>query len=165
MPSPAWSSNWGWGLLLIACTLVVHAIGLVAIGVALSRAGDRVWARGWGRRRALAVLVLLIGAAGWLLAVLHGLEAAMWAYAYLRLGALDSLGSAMLYSVDSMATRGASGLRLEPHWRMMGALEAANGMLLFGMSTAFLFAASERMWRRWGRKARHPGDRSGPRAC
>ena len=43
---------------------------------------------------------------------------------------------AMLYSVDSMSTRGASGLTLQRYWRMMGALEAGDGMLLFGNSTA-----------------------------
>jgi len=46
---------------------------------------------------------------------------------------------ALLYSVDSITTRGASGLMLDRSWRMMGALEAADGMLLFGISTAFIF--------------------------
>jgi hypothetical protein len=45
----------------------------------------------------------------------------------------------MLYSVDSMATRGASGIVLQTHWQMMGALEAFDGMLLFGISTALIF--------------------------
>jgi len=44
------------------------------------------------------------------------------------LAALGSLADAILYSVDSMTTRGASGLVLERHWRMMGALAAADGM-------------------------------------
>jgi hypothetical protein len=38
-----------------------------------------------------------------------------------------------------MATRGASRFMLQPHWQMMGALEAADGMLVFGISTAFMF--------------------------
>jgi hypothetical protein len=45
-----------------------------------------------------------------------------------------------------MTTRGASGLVLEQHWRMMGALEAANGMLLFGISTAYIFAVMQVYW-------------------
>src|SRR5262249_17283925 len=39
-----------------------------------------------------------------------------------------------------MSTRGASGLTLQRPWQMMGALEAVNGMLLFGISTAYVFA-------------------------
>ena len=80
---------------------------------------------------------------GLLLALLHGIEAAVWAAAYLWLGALDSLGTAILYSIDSMTTRGASGVMLQTHWQMMGALEAADGMLLFGISTAFIFTVMQ----------------------
>ena len=59
------------------------------------------------------------------------------------LGAFGSLEAAILYSVDSIATRGASGLVLQSHWQMMGALEAANGVLLFGISTAFIFTVMQ----------------------
>ena len=34
----------------------------------------------------------------------------------------------------------------EQHWQMMGALEALNGMLLFGLTTAFLFAMIQEVW-------------------
>jgi hypothetical protein len=51
---------------------------------------------------------------------------------------------AILYSLDSITTRGASGLVLQQHWRRMGALEAADGMLLFGISTAFIVAVMQR---------------------
>jgi len=74
------------------------------------------------------------------------LEAAIWAAAYVWLGALDSPKDAILYSVDTMTTRGASGLMLQQHWQMMGALEAAGGMLLFGISTAYIFAVMQLYW-------------------
>jgi hypothetical protein len=45
-----------------------------------------------------------------------------------------------------MTTRGASGLTLQQHWRMIGALEAAGGMLLFGISTAYIFAVMQAYW-------------------
>jgi hypothetical protein len=35
---------------------------------------------------------------------------------------------------------------LEQHWRMMGALEATDGILLFGVSTAFIFAVMQACW-------------------
>jgi len=52
----------------------------------------------------------------------------------------------LLYSVDAMSTRGASGLTLQRPWQMMGALEAVNGMLLFGISTAYVFAVMQVYW-------------------
>jgi hypothetical protein len=35
---------------------------------------------------------------------------------------------------------------LDPHWQLMGALEALNGILLFGLTTAFLFAMIQEVW-------------------
>jgi hypothetical protein len=52
----------------------------------------------------------------------------------------------LLFSIDSMSTRGASGLTLQRHWQLMGALEAVNGMLLFGLSTAWLFTVGQAYW-------------------
>ena len=91
----------------------------------------------------MTITIGLIGAVGFLLAVLHGIEALIWATVYWWLGALRLPQEALLYSVDSITTRGASGLMLERSWRMMGALEAADGMLLFGISTAFIFSVMQ----------------------
>ena len=45
-----------------------------------------------------------------------------------------------------MSTRGASGLTLQRPWQMMGELEAVTGMLLFGVSTAYLFSVMQEYW-------------------
>jgi hypothetical protein len=37
-------------------------------------------------------------------------------------------------------------MHLAPHWKMMGALEALNGWILFGLTTAFLFTVIQRAW-------------------
>ena len=95
-------------------------------------------------RHIAAIQIGVIGVVGLVLAALHGLEAALWAAAYWWLGALSSPAEALL--VDSISTRGASGLALERHWRMMGALEAMDGMLLFGISTAFIFTVMQAYW-------------------
>jgi hypothetical protein len=140
------SVNWAWGLSLIVLTIAIHTMGVVMMAVAGLRI--RLWleTRNLGFRHVILTAISGIGAVGLLLAVLHGIEAAIWATAYVWLGALDSLNDAVLYSLDSMTTRGASGLTLEPHWQLMGALEAANGMLLFGISTAFIFAEMQVYW-------------------
>ena len=56
----------------------------------------------------------------------HGWPMRIWAAAYLWLGALDSPIDALLYSVDAMSTRGASGLTLQRPWQMMGASTASR---------------------------------------
>jgi hypothetical protein len=135
--------NWTWGLSLIALTIGIHVTGVTFLVPALHSFRVRLESRSLGLPRVIAIMVSAFTAVGLLLAVLHGIEAAFWAAAYLWLGALGSPEAAILYSVDTMATRGASGLTLQPHWQMMGALEAANGMLLFGISTAFIFSVMQ----------------------
>ena len=136
--------NWTWGLSLIVLTIAIHAIGVVALAIVSLRIHVRITNRRLGLR--YVIVIGLVAAAGLLLAVLHGIESAIWAAAYLWLGAIDLPLDAILYSVDSMSTRGASGLTLQGHWRMMGALEAVDGMLLFGISTAFIFALIQGYW-------------------
>jgi hypothetical protein len=143
-------SNWGLGLSLIMLTMVVHATGIAVMALAVMRIEEQVETESHRRfrlRHHLVILIAMIGAVGVLLTVLHGIEAGMWAAAYLWLGALQSPSEAILYSVDSMSTRGASGLTLQHHWSMIGALEATDGMLLFGISTAFIFAVMLGQWR------------------
>ncbi len=48
--------------------------------------------------------------------------------------------SAILYSLSAMTTCGHADIFLADHWRLMGALEALNGMMRFGLTTAFLFS-------------------------
>ena len=139
--------NWTLGLSLIALTMAIHATGIAFLAFATERIRVRMESLNrLSLHHVLAILIGLIGVVGLLLAALHGVEAALWAAAYWWLGALDSPGEAILYSVDSISTRGASGLMLERHWRMMGALEAMDGMLLFGISTAYIFTVMQAYW-------------------
>ncbi|HXA25728.1 MAG TPA: hypothetical protein VNW90_25900 [Acetobacteraceae bacterium] len=138
--------NWTWGLSLIALTIAIHATGVVMMALVGLRIRAWLETRNLRSRRVIPIVIGIVGVIGLLLAVLHGIEAAIWAAAYIWLGALDSPEDAILYSVDSMTTRGASGLMLQQHWQMMGALEAAGGMLLFGISTAYIFAVMQEYW-------------------
>ena len=139
--------NWTWGLSLIALTIAMHGAGVILMAFAGVSIRARIENRNHVHLRHVAAIQIgLIGAVGLLLAALHGVEAALWAAAYWWLGALNSPTDAILYSVDSMSTRGASGLTLERHWQLMGALEAMDGMLLFGISTAFIFAMMQAYW-------------------
>jgi hypothetical protein len=135
--------NWIWGLLLIALTIAIHVTGVTLMVSVLHGFRLRLESRSPGFPRIFAIVIGTITTMGLLLATLHMIEATLWAATYLWLGALGSPEAAMLYSVDSIATRGASELVLQSHWRMMGALEAVDGVLLFGISTAFLFTVMQ----------------------
>jgi hypothetical protein len=138
--------GWCWGLSLIALTMAIHATAVVMMAFVLVRIRARLETRGANLRNLIAILICTIVVIGLLLAVLHGIECGIWAAAYLWLGALDTPIDALLFSIDSMSTRGASGLKLQQHWQMMGALEAVDGMLLFGVSAAYIFAVMQAYW-------------------
>src|SRR5215469_7347408 len=138
--------SWHWGLSLIALTVAIHATAVVMMAFVMVKMRARLEARALTLWKLIAILIFIIVVIGLLLAILHGLECGIWAAAYWWLGALDSPIDALLFSVDSMSTRGASGLKLEQHWQMLGALEAVNGMLLFGVSAAYIFAVMQAYW-------------------
>jgi hypothetical protein len=97
-------------------------------------------------RRSEFVLALLMIVTVLMLTVLHGVEATAWAGAYVVLGARADFASAMLYSLSAMTSYGHADVFLAKQWQLMGAIEALNGMLLFGLSTAFLFAVLREHW-------------------
>jgi peptidoglycan biosynthesis protein MviN/MurJ (putative lipid II flippase) len=137
-----WIGDWAWGLPLIVLTVVIHVCGLALIGERVVHVlGEPVDRRGF-----LPKFAMVMGGTSLLATLLHGIEGGIWAVAYRFLDALPDQKTAMLYSLSAMTSYGHANLFLSPHWQLMGALEALNGMLLFGLTTAFLFAMIQRVW-------------------
>jgi hypothetical protein len=143
----AWNASLSWSFALIAITISIHIVGIGSIANAIDRFRTRLLhsRRPYLGSTPATVAILVAVALG--LAALHGLESFVWAVSYVHLNAFNSPADATLYSVDSMTTRGSSGLAAAGEWRMMGAAEAGDGMLLFGISTAFLFFVMTRLWK------------------
>ncbi|MBS0578547.1 MAG: hypothetical protein JSR36_04715 [Proteobacteria bacterium] len=137
-----WNGNWAWSLPLIVLTVVLHVICLGVINTGVVRALQSVTSR----RHFITAFALVMGVTTLLSTILFGLEAAIWAFAYLRLGAIADAASAMIYSLSAMTAYGHAELYLARHWQLMGALEALNGLLLFGLTTAFLYGHIQRVW-------------------
>ena len=74
-----------------------------------------------------------------------------WALLYLALGALGSLEQAVYFSTVTFTTLGFGDITLHETWRLLSSFEAANGLLMFGWSTALIFAAVQ--WVYAGRKS------------
>jgi hypothetical protein len=134
-------AEWVWGLLLTVLTVLIHTAGLWMVRQnALRVISDSVLR---GHRRAISLTI--ISCVTLSAAVLHGTEAALWAVVYRFLNALPDYQTAMLYSLNAITSYGHANLQLEDRWHLMGAMEALNGWLLFGLSTAFLFAVLQRL--------------------
>ncbi len=140
-------ASWTLGLSLIVLTIAIHTTGVVMMAFGLeTRIRVRVDKHKDDPRRATPIVIGHIGAVALMLAALHGLESMLWASAYWWLGALGSFTDASVYSLATMTTFEIPGLALPSRWQMVSALEAVNGVLLFGISTAFIFAVIQVHW-------------------
>jgi len=137
-----WDGNWAWSLPLIVLSVIFHVLGLGSINAKIIG----VLTLMKDRRHFLLVFAVVMGVTVLMATLLHAIEATIWAGAYRILGALPDNKSAMLYSLSAMTTYGHADLFLAPHWQLMGALEALNGMILFGLTTAFLYGMIQRVW-------------------
>lgn len=125
---------------IVTATIVIHLAGLAVLLAALRR----------HRRVASRSNLLFHAASGIVLAayglfVLHSIEIWLYALVYYRMHALPDLESALYFSTSSYATIGYGDLVLPRGWRVLGAIEGANGVILLGWSTAFFVAIVGRM--------------------
>ena len=128
-------TEWASGMPLILFTVLIHVSGFGLSRRWVIRTSKRVMQT----RHPEIMFVTVISLMTLLATSLHATEAGIWAVAYRFLGALPDNRSAMLYSLNAMTSYGHINLQLEERWHLMGAMEALNGWLLFGLSTAFLF--------------------------
>lgn len=127
------------GTPLLILTIVAHVCAIVWTAKVLGLN------RGPGARKSSRFIVFVAFAALASAAYLT-VEAAAWAVFYLWVGALAAWAPAMLYSLEAMTSYGHSAIYLEDRWRLLGAIEAVNGLLLFGLTTAFLYSAIRDVW-------------------
>jgi hypothetical protein len=127
------------GLAATLGTIVMHGVVLHTIVMNLRRdlqhgvLGARVWVN----------LTFITGATLLLLAGHLG-EIGLWAFALDLSGAVADIRAAIYSSAGSYTTSG-SDIVLPPQWKLLGPFEAVDGMLMFGVSTAVIFALVQRL--------------------
>ena len=141
--------------------LALTAVLLVAATVAIHAFGTTYWLRHLvsryagpdGHFRGNVVLPAVTWTAI-VLMLLHVVEVILWALAYLLLlpgDHLDTFEKATYFSVVTYTTLGYGDITLsDHHWRLMSGIEALDGILLVGWSTALLFLVVQRSWKAMG---------------
>ena len=61
-----------------------------------------------------------------------------WAMIYIYIGEFQHWEPALYYAIASFTTLGYGDIVLSEQWRILGALSAVNGLIVFGLNTAFL---------------------------
>lgn len=133
------------GFTLGTLSMVIHALGTI-------------WWLQHERHRHLRVdahsgVSTLLGVLGGTLIVLttlHVVQIALWAVAFLWIPdvmQLASLEEALYFSLVTFTTVGYGDVVIDKGWRIMAGIEALNGILLIGWSTAVLLSVAQRFWR------------------
>jgi len=124
----------------LLCSLLCYA-GATAILVRVVvplLPGDRVDPGFWKSVSVMMSVTLIM-------AVMHLIEIALWAMVYLLCGEMATFETALYYSAQNYTALGYGDLVLSARWRILGPLEAINGLLLMGLSTAGMFAVLNRL--------------------
>ena len=126
--------------LMVGLTVIIHFAGLLGLMWVLRARGHRFRAHESAVGQGAVIVFVVLG----LVAILT-IEIWLYGMVYFSLGALPDFESALYFSTTSFTTIGYGDVVLEKNWRLFGAVEGANGLLLFGWSTAFLIAVTARM--------------------
>jgi hypothetical protein len=129
------------GCAMVIVTTAVHAACMVAALRMLRMTHAERWGpvSSWTRLSLVSVLVLIMFGAG-------VIEAALWSAVYLAVGAISGLEPALYFSMVTYTTLGYGDVVLEEQWRLLGSFEAANGIIIFGWTTALIVAAVHKLY-------------------
>jgi hypothetical protein len=120
--------------LLSFSVAIVLAVSLMSREIRAGYSGERFW-----KNVAIMIVITLVMAAA------HLIEIAMWAAAFLAIGEISTFEKAFYFSAENYTSLGYGDIVLSERWRLLGPLEAINGLLLFGLSTAVMFAVLSRL--------------------
>lgn len=90
-----------------------------------------------GRAGSLRFVTVLVGMTLLLLASIS-VSVWLWALCLLGLGVFDEAETSVYFALVSFTTLGLGDIVLEKQWRILSGLMAANGLLIFGLTTAVL---------------------------
>ena len=127
---------------LVATTVLFHAAALAIILNPVLRLTAQLETRFWP-------MTWLVVRITWWLIVINLVEIAVWGLFFWWQKCLPDAESSLYFSGVTYATIGYGDLVLPKEWRLFGPVEGLTGILMCGLSTAFLFATLSRMY--WAR--------------
>jgi hypothetical protein len=125
---------------MVSLTVTVHLGGLLGLLWVLRDRAHRIRAR---ESRLVPLVVILFVVLG--LVAIHSVEIWLYGAAFWAIGAVSDFETALYFSTVTFTTLGYGDVVLEGNWRLFGAIEAGNGLILFGWSTAFLLSVTSRL--------------------
>lgn len=129
------------GALLIGVTVVIHAVALDRLMEALEQWGPSLYKKFKRHWKAPVLILTVLGVFG-----SHIVQIWLWAFFYMAIGALPDLEESLYFSTSTFTTVGFGDIVLEQDWRLISSFQAANGFIMFGWSTAFIFEIMSKLY-------------------
>ena len=120
--------------MVVAVCVVIHTAGLVGAAEWLIARRERFEQRSDITLFSLYLILVFSVVTG-----LHLAETAIWAVVYQWWGLFPDYETSLYFSLGSYTTIGYGDVVLPQRWRLLGAVEGVSGVLLCGLSTAFIF--------------------------
>lgn len=133
-------ANLALATLMVGLTVAIHLGGLLGLLWVLRDRAHRIRAH---ESRLVPLGVILFVVLG--LVAIHSVEIWLYGAAYWAIGAVSDFETALYFSTVTFTTLGYGDVVLDGKWRLFGAIEAGNGLILFGWSTAFLLSVTSRL--------------------
>jgi hypothetical protein len=132
--------NLALAIAMVSATVTIHFGGLILLLRILRRRGHRFHAHESVFGEVALLLFVILG-----IFAIHTVEIWLYAVVYQGIGAIADFETALYFSTSSFTTLGYGDVTLAREWRVFGSIEAANGLVLFGWSTAFLLSVTTRL--------------------
>jgi hypothetical protein len=137
-----WADDWEYGAGAIILCVTLHSLALIGLARLMFHEKMRRF-----RQSSLLVSSFMFAIFALVAIALHAAEAAIWAALYLHIGAVDDFPSGYLHSLGAFTTLGDSTVLLDLRWRLLIQLEALNGAVALGLTTALLYSSARRVQR------------------
>jgi len=126
---------------LAGVTVIIHAVATARVVMPVAGA----WSRRMDTADAPGPILMLTRLVSGLL-VLHLFEMIVWGTTFAYAGVLPDFEQALYYSLESYTTVGYGDVIAPPSRRLLGPIEAAVGVLMFGWSTGIIVAGVQRAY-------------------
>ena len=120
---------------IVSVCLMIHLTGILLMAEWLFR-----WREALDRSPSRKVFALLIVTLFGGILLLHLIQTGLWAVFYYAQGLFSDFETSLYFSMVSFTTLGYGDVLLPKRWRLLGVVEGFSGVLLCGISTAFIFA-------------------------
>ncbi len=125
---------------LVLATVVIQIAGLVVLIWIMRTRASRYAGFTYVMQQIGVILAVVMG-----LFLIHAVQIWLYAWVYLALEEFETLEASLYFSTSSFTTVGYGEIFLESRWRIVSAIQSANGFLLLGWSTIFLITVLSRL--------------------